>query len=427
MSMDPNNQVLSMLQEGTVNIINALIHDEKILLVGNGFDLACHLPTKYANFIHTIVFLIENYNKSMKTVGHVFGNKLLQERDWFIKDCYEANKDLFDQKKLEEKTINEIRSLVKENEWVAFFYDRLDNDDAGWIDFEKEIDIALYHLNNFFMLAEKNLAEGSKPAANNISYLFVKRYFHFLIPPEGSVENCLSIFTSFDYVKGEFSDVEYYTLDYKKITDYLIDKFNNVRKALNIYIESFVQFDAPFQNFNIDHFNEYSHVFSLNYSNTIEQNCPGKDVIHIHGKTNNNIVLGVNETIEDELENLDTRFIQFKKYYQRALYGTDKEYLLLIIEFNDSLYENRKKGNPSSPVTNYSLEVFGHSLDVTDREIIKELFSISQSITIYYKSSFDHEIYLKNLVSIFGKKGFEELRKNKGLTFIPASSFCVFN
>ena len=68
---------------------------------------------------------------------------------------------------------------------------------------------------------------------------------------------------------------------------------------------------------------EMNKVFSFNYTNTIETLYASEEkVYHIHGNINDNIVLGVNPDKHDEIENIDTLFIQFKKYFQRVFYKT---------------------------------------------------------------------------------------------------------
>ena len=55
-----------------------------LFLIGNGFDLAHDLPTKYENFLHTISFLINSYTSDMTTVGSIFGNNQLHVVDDWI-------------------------------------------------------------------------------------------------------------------------------------------------------------------------------------------------------------------------------------------------------------------------------------------------------------------------------------------------------
>ena len=49
----------------------------KVLLLGNGFDLFHHFPTRYIDFLSVVNFLIENYNSNFKNVGQVLGNQQL--------------------------------------------------------------------------------------------------------------------------------------------------------------------------------------------------------------------------------------------------------------------------------------------------------------------------------------------------------------
>ena len=52
----------------------------------------------------------------------------------------------------------------------------------------------------------------------------------------------------------------------------------------------------------------------------------------------------------------------------------------------------------------------GHSLDVTDKDIIKELFEQADEITIFYHNIEAKRKYAENLVKIFGKIKFEKLQ-----------------
>ena len=69
---------------------------KNILLVGNGFDLYYNLPTKYADFLHVVKFLLNNRNTNFSTIGDVFSQKSLQQTDRHIAVCYTAHKETFD-------------------------------------------------------------------------------------------------------------------------------------------------------------------------------------------------------------------------------------------------------------------------------------------------------------------------------------------
>ena len=133
------------------------------------------------------------------------------------------------------------------------------------------------------------------------------------------------------------------------------------------------------------------------------------DVFHIHGDTNNEIVLGINPDEADDLSSVDTTFVRFKKYYQRTFFETDREYLLWISELINTK-------------TSYRLFAMGHSLDITDKDIIQELFENAEEIVILYHDSNAKGSYIANLIKLFGKSGFDALKKEKKLTFLSLNS-----
>jgi hypothetical protein len=63
--------------------------------------------------------------------------------------------------------------------------------------------------------------------------------------------------------------------------------------------------------------------------------------------------------------------------------------------------------------------VIGHSLDSTDEDIIKQVFESAKSIIILYHSETSVKNQIKNLVKIYGKDGFDRLREDKNLQFLP--------
>ena len=72
--------------------------------------------------------------------------------------------------------------------------------------------------------------------------------------------------------------------------------------------------------------------------------------------------------------------------------------------------------------TTYRLIVMGHSLDVTDKDIILDLFKYANEIIILYHSDEAKASYIANLITLYGKDGFDLLRKEQMLTFLPLDS-----
>lgn len=67
-----------------------------ILLLGNGFDLFHHLPTKYINFLNTVDYLANSMLIDVKSVGDIFGSPKLQNLDAGIARSYNKYKTAYD-------------------------------------------------------------------------------------------------------------------------------------------------------------------------------------------------------------------------------------------------------------------------------------------------------------------------------------------
>ena len=144
----------------------------------------------------------------------------------------------------------------------------------------------------------------------------------------------------------------------------------------------------------------YTHTFESIYCKEIKRN-----IYHIHGDVDFNIVLGINSNENDNLETVNTDFLRFKKYYQRTMYETDSQYLQWLKDRYDSQED-------------LNLLIMGHSLDITDRDILYELIELATDIKILYYDDKAKAQYIANLVRIFGREGFMTLRSQKNLAFL---------
>lgn len=160
-------------------------------------------------------------------------------------------------------------------------------------------------------------------------------------------------------------------------------------------------------------------VITFNYTETYEKLYTSKQIHHIHGDLNDKIIIGVNPDVDDEPNSnkfVDTVFLQFKKYYQRVLNGADLDYLRAIKQIKDNKHRFG---------INYINElcVAGHSLALTDEDIIKEVFSLVEKIVIICHSTTAIADSINNLVGIYGKSNFDELRTRTDLEFKLYSDF----
>lgn len=143
----------------------------------------------------------------------------------------------------------------------------------------------------------------------------------------------------------------------------------------------------------------YDYFLSFNYTNTYfdfaEMMNDGNGIVvptedqFIHGccsamGASQNIVLGIED---NDPSNLDT--IYFKKYFQRIQKKTGRE----VFDWFD------EKISSSEPIVT---DIFGHSLDTTDKDILMLILEKSQYTNIYYYNQADYEQKIINLVRLYG-------------------------
>ena len=175
-------------------------------------------------------------------------------------------------------------------------------------------------------------------------------------------------------------------------------------------------------------------VLSFNYTSTYE-NYYGEfpyEIDYTHGKAaientmdTNNIVLGIDEYLKGDEKNQNTEFIEFKKYFQRIHKETGSLYKLWLnkMEEQEQIKEITSVRKDNDGTVSYVEEYaichkvffFGHSLDVTDRDIIREFILADRvQTTIFYVDRTDYGKKITNLVKVIGQD--ELIRRTGGKT-----------
>lgn len=111
------------------------------------------------------------------------------------------------------------------------------------------------------------------------------------------------------------------------------------------------------------------------------------DCSYIHGKAGeNNIVLGFEEYLDDDKKD--------KNWHVSALKNIFKEYIRKLVVLIRSGFPKRKK----------NIYIFGHSLAVSRKDVLKE-FILNKKVktTIYYYSEEAYAQQIINLVEIIGQ------------------------
>ena len=300
--------------------------------------------------------------------------------------------------------LNELYECIKNNLWYEYFKKVLKNNillGENWIDFESEMANNIKELETYC----------NKELSKQKTSVFLKMLFQYLITDR-------KILTSPAIINN--------------VTQVLYTDLNRLTRALEIYLSVFVS-KIEINKSIVDLQDEsFDYVLSFNYTNTYERIFKEKitektEICYLHGKAkkdatkNCNLVLGIDEYLPEDEKNTQLTFLPFKKFYQRIYKCTDNSYSKWI--------DHIHKRNPSGdPVDKFELHIFGHSLDVTDKDILRK-FILNQNVQtkIYYhrkdeddKSDFSSKI--KNLIKIMGQD--ELIRRTGGgskntIEFIP--------
>lgn len=386
---------------------------KKILLIGNGFDLAHDLPTSYKDFLDFCKMVRELYTYPI--IDNEYNQKKLIDwnTDKTIKskllECYENRKNCFEDKITTQcKELDELYDCIKENVWINYFLEREKSIGENWIDFESEISNVVQAIETLkgYIERDEDVLKIKDTKQQTIIY-FLK------------------------IAKKSLQDV----FNLKRIDGFIEDisiELDKLIRSLEIYICEFVnEIDIIKENDDIKTITP-DYVLSFNYSNTYERIYgQSKEVTYdyIHGKAdieNNvdtcNLVLGIDEYLEDD-KNDKLEFIAFKKFYQRIYKSTDSTYMKWV--------EQIKK----YPEVNHNLFIFGHSLDKTDRDILKLLIcndNVTTKIYYYRKNKNDKKELgklIKNLVRIMGQDELisRTMGEHKTIEFIPQTVFVAKN
>ncbi len=385
-----------------------------ILIIGNGFDLAHGLPTTYKDFLK-FTDKFEKYR-----LRNEDGDELLQEDDgssdyFFNLFGNKANKNVRD-------LIQELSALIKNNVWIKYFKNlcgsRKEQGKDSWIDFESEISQIIQTLDSAGHTITEQVAQGKK---NGKMTQYQYRILRPVIGQKWSSEKCDSI------------SFEIKAIRYKK--ELLLKDLNKLIRCLEIYLSDYVSNlkvdkllpdikELPFIN----------KVLSFNYTSTYENYYSESpyEIDYTHGKAaientmdSNNMVLGIDEYLKEDEKNENTEFIEFKKYFQRIHKETGSLYKLWLnkMEEQEQIKEITSVRKDNDGTVSYVEEYaichkvffFGHSLDVTDRDIIREFILADRvQTTIFYVDRTDYGKKITNLVKVIGQD--ELIRRTGGKT-----------
>ena len=495
-----------------------------ILVIGNGFDLAHGLPTKYGDFLDFIeykravdgyidnkgvnngiyiklddmnkVYFIEyeRYKKD-KNFNEYCDNLTYEERyecvkcsniigieiykllfmeyythgesyiKWYSSLNVERKKELVRQlynKEITDEQLTKVIEYIDNNIDFLRYYPKNKNVDSSIKDIVESFRDELHNICNnknishyiFFIYFSRWISENEdeKVKFNLFRYEKYKEVYN------ANKEN--SNFKMFDKnINGNFWIEHFFKrrnqigknwIDFEQeISNYIKEYHKEVGKisqgklkedldklifAFEIYLKEIVEKIDIKKNYDVVKL-EIDKLISFNYTHTYNNLYPEVDISYIHGevredtlKTFNNMVLGIDEYLPEDKKNSDLEFIYFKKYFQRVLKQTGAEYKEWIN--NPMTNDNQKYLNSKDFYYDYerkryvqytNVYFFGHSLDVSDKDILQEIIDNKDTkIKIFYISEEQRANQIINLVKIIGQDNLIKysFNENKKIEFI---------
>lgn len=365
----------------------------KLIITGNGFDLAHKLPTSYTDFIKWFwVNICKEYD-----------NELFNEL-YYLNPKFSSRFQHISSLDNQSNLINEVKNGIE--------YDGLIKEDT----YDKtklmlELDVFSEYKNIFFRYLNSNF--------KTHNWVDIEMCYYQLLKDE-SLRNSLKIFSvkdlnnQFEKVKNLF---EYYLknvvlpfikLDEDFIKLEIIDLFIPIAKT-NLdynskyrYYDYLKEFDQKYH-IQLDQINEKiinrnSHIneidlpkllfLDFNYTNTVdlykdilERRCypySNIDIIKIHGEIDNKSN-PINFGFGDEM---DSQYKVLENY-------NDNEYLKNIKSFHYFYNQNYRDLMNWIELGNYQIIIMGHSCGLSDRTLLNTLFEHEKCASIkffYYKN-----------------------------------------
>lgn len=373
-----------------------------MLIIGNGFDLAHGRPTKYEDFLKFAEEIVrtKTFHGTKKQFEETMPNLHTDVKKYILSafDTRTVYKD--DGWHNTNAIIQEIYDCFDENVWHDYFQIIVKEDKMrgkNWIDFEIEIrDIIKFFdekINDLYEQLPTQLKDFGS-FNHKISAFWSKLKFSKYNNSKSKAEDYKN--TCFDFVEKTYQDLE------------------NLIRCLEIYLCDCVGgmpiscYSSDIQKLMIDF------VLNFNYTTIQTDIYPSLTNTHyIHGRAKNdhhaaenNMVLGVNEYWIGDNKNTHTNFNLYKKFVQRIIKETGIDYkkaLKYMCSDGNKLRTVREGKNSGSPYFNH-IYIFGHSLDVTDGDILREIIETDDTdTTIFYRNKQQQANQIANLSKVLGQ------------------------
>lgn len=376
-----------------------------ILIIGNGFDLAHKLPTTYTDILK--FFKIIRITSTWAGDKTSFINKHICNYDasdyikTYIKDAFSTRqRNLNGIASNSNLLVQEIYDNLTDNIWYEYLldvYEKGKMKGINWIDFESEISSIIEQIDRFQENLSMPFDIKSSDGNEKLRIFLSKLEFKTII------ENKYS-YKSHKQTYQDFLDKSYYDLRrfVRCMEIYLLECVE--KQPINILSQDIINTNANY----ILCFN-YTHTYKKLYDNSNKA-----EIHYLHGETqdnidSNNMVLGINEYYSTSEKDQHTNYNIYKKFTQRVINETGFLYRKWIAQMDDTTCRLRKHhifGENGTELPN-NVYIFGHSLDITDKDIIKDFIDRNGvKTTIFFYNKQQQTQQIANLIKMLGQDKF---------------------
>lgn len=336
---------------------------KNVLVIGNGFDIAHGLYTKYIDFYNFCNAIKRVINDKRETaIREDIKEELL--RSEFMK----STANIINNKKIiNDDILEKMIKICKDNYWLNCIEERNLSNDPHWCDIEG-------------VIADE---------ISKFSYV-TKKYSSTKVRSQALMNESREIISIYKKIINYTQEKQSFKTNVYLFKEKLLSDLNDLTWMLEIYLSKFLNRKSKtykfFETLNIDY------IINFNYTDTYNKLYKKDIPTHfIHGKIRNNdkdamnMVFGIGDRINEEDNNYE--FIEFQKYYQRIIYKTGNDYAKWLD--NDEIM---------------NIFIFGHSVNEVDGDIIERLITRKHTnIYIYYYDQQALNSIVANLTRILGK------------------------
>lgn len=345
----------------------------RIIIIGNGFDLAHGLPTSYKNFIDW--YIDKRVNNLSTCHSNVNSDELckfrISEHTWhsYIFSNYGPlwneilRESLFKTIKghpeyfqyNQSRFLEAITKCIEKNNWVDIekeYYNLLSKD------FESSNDENITKLNNELECLKNNLITYLNEIETKlINESIVKdsikeKIFEPINPRDISIE-----------AKEKFEFFKNNRLAHNSHYKSLLNKYNTYKLLKDIDQRTSKELYLP----------DSILLLNFNYTKTADLYLPNEDIFkvnHIHGKLSNpkSIIFGYGDELDEN--------------YKKLLKDNNNEYLKNIKSINYLNYTNYRDMLSYIESAPYQIYIMGHSCGLSDKTLLNTLFEHENCVSI---------------------------------------------